>query len=65
MNNLDLRYLGKIMDLPLYVDVSSVKDYKAKNDIFSERDKKALMVGTMIKRAFEMSDEKLPEYPEE
>jgi len=59
MNDLDLRQLGTIMGLPLYVGVESVRDYSSKKDPISERTKKALLAGMILRRAMELSEEQI------
>lgn len=59
MRQLDLRQVGTIMGLPIYIDVASVSDFRRKGSITSERDRKIMQVTAMIRRAFEMSGDVL------
>ena len=62
MNNLDLRQLGFIMGLPIYVDVASVRDTTpTKENPITERTRKTMIAGMMLKQAFDMSDEQFSE----
>ena len=52
MKDLDLRQVGQILGLPLYVDVSSIPNYRSKDDLLDTRDKKKLLVRKMLESAF-------------
>lgn len=59
MGDMDLRLLGSIMGLPLYVDVSSIPQHseftgKDKKITISERDRKAFMVRQILQEAVGM-----------
>lgn len=54
MNKMDLRQLGTIMGLPVYIDLASIPEYKGKKDIMSERDRKEFMARAIINRAFDV-----------
>lgn len=52
MKNLDLRQVGTIMGLPLYVDVADVFDHRYKGELISAREKKVMMVSALLQRTF-------------
>lgn len=53
MNKLDLRQVGKIMGLPVYVDFASIPETnKTFNNPLSARDEKEVQVGAIMMRAF-------------
>jgi hypothetical protein len=57
MQNLDLRQVGKIIGLPIYVDVSDVPNVQVKSDpMLTERDRKAMMASTIMQRSFRVGE---------
>jgi hypothetical protein len=54
MNKLDLRQIGTIMGMPIYVDVASIPYYKRKKDILSNRDIKEAQVTQIISDSFNL-----------
>jgi hypothetical protein len=52
MRRMDLRQVGTITGLPMYIDFAGIKDFKAANEILSERDKKEILVTKMLQSAF-------------
>lgn len=57
MNKLDLRQVGAILGLPIYVDFDSIPDYKCDDGSLSERDKKQALVNIMLRESFGMSQD--------
>ena len=56
MNRMDLRQVGIITGLPIYVDFDSIPDYKDKNEILSARDSRELLVVKIFNKVFEIED---------
>lgn len=56
MKDLDLREVGRILGLPLYIDVSQVRNVQVEKvpTLMTERDKKAILVRTILQRVFEV-----------
>jgi hypothetical protein len=52
--NLDLRHIGNLMGVPLYVDVSQVPDVQISEfpTKYTERDKKVMMIRLMFQQFF-------------
>lgn len=54
MRSLDLRFIGTILGLPVYVDVSKVQniDVGAGVTKMSERDRKVMLIRTIMQQKF-------------
>lgn len=62
MNKLDLRQIGTIMGMPIYVDVASIPYYKRKKDILSNRDIKEAQVTQIISDSFNLKRKPVDNY---
>ena len=54
MNKMDLRQVGTITGLPIYVDFASIRDFKTSDEILSSRDQRELLINAMLRKAFNM-----------
>lgn len=59
MKDLDLRQVGTIMGVPVYVDLSSIPDTQLKSfsTKYTERDEKFTIITIMIRQLFTMPPE--------
>lgn len=54
MNKMDLRQVGTITGLPIYVDFASLPDYKEDGETLSVRDNRERLIHAMLRKAFNM-----------
>lgn len=57
-NNIDLRRVGTILGMPMYIDMAGVKDFTEETSLLSNRQRKLELAKTILKNAIEQRAKK-------